>query len=559
MTDNRVQQLAILVDDFLRDFFAFYPVTASILGLHEYDGQITDMSSASIALRVETLRAYQKRLQEIDRDGLDQLAGFDYDLLQWRIAAELWNWTERHDHTRNPMVYSNDAMVDNYIKRNYAPASVRAEALTHHLSQIPAALETAREQLVSPIPRLLIEESLPVFDGLVDFLQQSLPEAFDNKSIPASLYENLWAACDQAIAAIQQFMRYLQDDLLPLATDDFAIGAKQFSNMLRYDELIDVPLDQLLARGMEDLERNQAALIELTTNIDPHKSVQAHMQELGRDHPTADNLLEETRRLLDNLQQFLVEHDLVTLPQEGKCVVEETPPFARWAFAMMDTSGPFEQVATESFYYVTLPEPDWSPEMVEGWLTKFDYATMTGVSIHEAYPGHYVHFMNLRHAPTRLAQTVDTYTHYESWAHYVEQMMLDEGYGNGDVKLRISQLAEALVRNCRYVCAIKMHTQGMTIEEATVFFMEHAYMDEVTATKEARRGTHDPGYICYTLGKLLLLKLREDMQAAQGDAFSLKQFHDAYIGYGSPPIPILRSLMLPGGSTSSWRWREPLL
>jgi uncharacterized protein (DUF885 family) len=182
---------------------------------------------------------------------------------------------------------------------------------------------------------------------------------------------------------------------------------------------------------------------------------------------------------------------------------------------------------------------------VEGWLTKFDYATLTDVSIHEAYPGHYVHFSNVRNAPTRLAKVSATYTHYESWAHYVEQMMLEQGYGNGDLRLRMAQLAEALVRNCRYVCAIKMHTQGMSVDEATRFFEEHAYMDPVTANKEARRGTHDPGYLNYTLGKLMLLKLLDDYKAAHGDAFVLKQFHDEYIGYGSPPIPILRTMLLP--------------
>jgi uncharacterized protein (DUF885 family) len=201
-------------------------------------------------------------------------------------------------------------------------------------------------------------------------------------------------------------------------------------------------------------------------------------------------------------------------------------------------------VATEAFYYVTLPEPDWSPEKIEGWLTKFDYATMTGVSIHEAYPGHFVHFMQVPHAPTKLAKTFDTYSHYESWAHYCEEMMLEQGYGNGNLQLRLAQLGEALVRNCRYICAIKMHTQGMGVEEATRFFMDNAYMDEVTATKEARRGTHDPGYINYTLGKLLLRQLRDDYRAFHGANFSLKRFHDEYIGYGSPPIPILRKMML---------------
>jgi uncharacterized protein (DUF885 family) len=249
--------------------------------------------------------------------------------------------------------------------------------------------------------------------------------------------------------------------------------------------------------------------------------------------------------MLENLRSFLIERDLVTIPNNVHCLVEETPPYERWAFAMMDTAGPFEQEATESFYYVTLPEPDWPPDEIEAWMTRFDYATMTGTSIHEAYPGHYVHYLRMHQAPTRLSRVFDTYSHSESWAHYAEQMMLEQGFGNGDLSLQMAQLGDALVRNCRYICAIKMHTQGMSIDEATTFFVQNACMDRLTASREAQRGTHEPGYINYTLGKLMLLKLLDDYKAAMGQQFSLKQFHDTYIGYGSPPIPLLRKMMLP--------------
>ncbi len=545
MTDYHNPALQELADAFLHDYFAFYPTIASSLGLHAYDGQVPNLRPESIAARVEVLRHFQQRLQQIDPSSLERLAWFDYELLRWQTRAELWRWTERCDHVRNPMVYTDDMMVDNYVKRTYAPLEVRAEALIRHLRQIPGIAEVARHNLNTTTPQILIEESLPVFDGLMTFIDESLPQTFGDDQIPASLQPALSEARHNALTAIEHLKTYLKDTLYPTAQKDFAIGERLFSEMLRSHELVDLPLDRLLAIGEADLARNQAAIEQVAARIDPTRSVREQMQSQGRNHPTADRLLEETRALLEHLRRFLVERDLVTFPEEGQCIVEETPPFARWAFAMMDTAGPFEQVATDSFYYVTLPEAHWPPEQVEGWLTKFDYATMTGVSIHEAYPGHYIHFMKVRHAPTRLAQVFDTYSHFESWAHYCEQMVLEQGYQPENLSLRLAQLSEALVRNCRYVCAIKMHTRGMSVEECTRFFMEHAYMDEVPATREARRGTHDPGYINYTLGKLQLLKLLEDCKAARGADFSLKQFHDEYIGYGSPPIPLLRKLLLP--------------
>ncbi len=546
MTVQTEQQIALssLIDNFLRDYYAFYPTTASNLGFHEYDGQIVDLSASAIAAHVERLRGYQQQLQQIDPAPLERLEAFDYALLAWKLAAEIWTWTEEREYTRNPMIYTYNAMVDMYIQRNYAPLPERAEALVRHLDQIPEALEVARQNLEPVVPRIFIEETQNILSGLVKFLSESLTEAMRSLNHP-ELAADMWSARERVVAAIEKFRAYLQNTLLPAASDEFAIGPQRFSEMLRYNELIDLPLDYLLEVGEADLQRNQAAIVELARQIDPARSIQEQMRDLGRNHPPAERLVADTRTLLDDLRQFIEQRDLVSLPTNIPCQVEETPPFARWAFAMMDTAGPFEDIATDSFYYVTPPEDDWSPEEVEGWLTKFDYATLTDVSIHEVYPGHYVHFASQRNAPTRLSKIFATYSHYESWAHYVEQMMLDQGYGSDRSDLRMAQLAEALVRNCRYVCAIKMHTQGMSVEEATRFFMEHAYMDEVTASKEARRGTHDAGYLNYTLGKLLLLKLLDQYKEAYGADFSLKRFHNEYIGYGSPPIPILRRMLLP--------------
>ncbi|NJK79484.1 MAG: DUF885 domain-containing protein [Chloroflexaceae bacterium] len=541
---NNVSELARLTDSYLQHYFAFYPTIASSLGLHAYDGQVMDARPAAVQARIAVLREYQQHVATIDRASLSRLEAFDYDLLQWQINLELWQWTDEREYTYNPLIYAYDAMVDGYIKRDYAPLPWRTCKLIEHLHAIPGLLATTRQNLQRSIPRMLVEEAISVYEGLYEFLYENLEEPLQPLHDDALLAE-VWAARDVAGQAIAQFRTFLEQELLPAAHNRFAIGAERFCKMLRYNELIDIPLDRLLAIGEADLHRNQQAIIALAHQIDPHKTIQEQMHELGRNHPTADELIDETKALLQELRRFLQERDLITLPPDTNCRVEPTPPFARWAFAMMETAGPFEDESAESFYYVTLPEPGWSAEQIEGWMTKFDYATLISVSIHETYPGHFVHFATARNAPSQMAKVFATYTHYESWAHYVEEMMLEQGYGAGNLHLRMAQLAEALVRNCRYVCAIKMHTMGMTLPEVTRFFMEHAYMDEMTAAKEARRGTYDPGYLNYTLGKLLLLKTLEQYREAYGADFSLKRFHDEYIGYGSPPIPILRKLILP--------------
>jgi uncharacterized protein (DUF885 family) len=536
--------LAALAHDFLQSYYAHYPTMASSLGLHDYDGAIVNLSASSIAARLRDLHLYQQRLLRIDPAHLEGLAAFDYALLDWQINGELWRLREEREHLRNPMVHAYNAMVDNYLKRDYAPLPERVAALTRHLDLLPDAMQIARDTLAAPVPQVYIEEAQSIFVGLVDFLNETLPASLPDLAAPQDTAA-LWAARDRANAALTSFQAYMRDTLLPTAHDDFRLGAERFAAMLRANELIELPLDTLLRIGMDDLARNQAALLELTSQLDPTRSVQEQMQALGLNHPQPEQLIPTTQTLLADLRTFLVERDLISLPEHAICQVEATPPFARWAFAMMDTAGPFEQQATESFYYVTLPEPGWSREQVAGWMSKFDYATMTAVSIHEAYPGHYVHFAAMRDCPSELAKVFPAYSHYESWAHYVEQMMVEQGYASDNPHFRMAQLGEALLRNCRHICAIRLHAQDMTEAEATRFFMEHAYMDAVTASKEARRGTHDPGYINYTLGKLLLLRLRDEYQQTQGATFSLKQFHNEYIRYGAPPIPILRQLLLP--------------
>jgi len=322
--------------------------------------------------------------------------------------------------------------------------------------------------------------------------------------------------------------------------------------MLATGEGVDLPLTDLVAIGQANLEDNLQELTAVASAIAPGREVREVVAQISSSHPTADNLIPETQDMLEGLRRVLIDLDLVSIPAEDRCQVMETPAYLRYAFAAMDSPGSLESKATEAFYYLTPVEPHWTPEQQEEWLANFNYDTLRMVSIHEVYPGHYVHFLHNRYGrPLNLVNRVATsYAFTEGWAHYAEEMMLETDYGRGQPALRLTQLLEALVRNCRYLCSLGMHTQGMSVDEATRFFMDHAYMGELPARREALRGTFDPGYLNYTLGKLMILKLRSDYRREQGAGYSLKGFHDRLLSYGAPPLPLVRQVMLaqPGAS-----------
>jgi uncharacterized protein (DUF885 family) len=322
--------------------------------------------------------------------------------------------------------------------------------------------------------------------------------------------------------------------------------------MLATGEGLDAPLSRIAAIGQANLEDNLARIKELAQSIAPGRSVSEIVEEIGRNHPQAQQLIPETRGMLEDIRQSLIDFDVITVPSEDRCQVIETPTYMRYAFAAMDSAGALETRATESFYYVTPVEDDWTDKQAEEWLSNFNYDTLKIISVHEVYPGHFVHHLHNRYGrELPLVNRVATaYSFTEGWAHYTEQMILETGYGEGQPKLLLTQLLEALVRNCRYMCSLRMHTEKMTLDEATKFFMENAYMAELPARREALRGTFDPGYLNYTLGKLMILKLRKDYQREQVGAYNLKEFHDRLLSFGGPALPLLRPalLMNPGES-----------
>ncbi len=534
--------LAPLADEYLPALYETYPPHAASLGLHEYDGRVQTYTDAARADRLSALSAFAARLAAIDARTLDADDGHDSTLLRLAVEEEIFDLTSLCETEYNPMAFSGSLDVSGYVKRSYAPLVDRVARLTEHLRQFPGVLSAARTQLRRPVPAPILDASLETYDGLVQFHEQDLPAAVRavGAGSPWTAFER---ANEDALAALRAFVAYLRDDLRPRAIEAFAIGEVRLETMLRLGEMVDMPLDRLREIGREDAARNRADLEAAAARLDPGAPVGDVIRRLARDHPAAAQLVPEAARVLEEIRDFVVTRGVVSIPSDIRCRVEPTPPYARWAFAMMDTAGPFE-TAPESFYYVTPPDPAWTPEATEEWLMKFDYATLRDVGIHEVYPGHYVHFLVVRDVPRRLRQVLTSYSFVEGWAHYCEEMMLEAGYRDGDDRLRVAQLSEALLRNVRFEVAIGMHARGMTLTEATRRFVVDAFLEPLPAEKEAVRGTFDPGYLNYTLGKLMLRKLRDDLRAARGPAFTLRGFHDGLLSLGAPPIPLARHALL---------------
>jgi uncharacterized protein (DUF885 family) len=356
------------------------------------------------------------------------------------------------------------------------------------------------------------------------------------------------------IAALNDYLAWLKSDLLPRSNGDYKIGAETFAKKLEFDEMVDIPLPKLLEIGWADLRKNQAHFNQIAKELEPQKEPSAVLEELGSNHPAPDHLLDSFRATFDSLIGFIRSHQIVTIPSDIRPIVEETPPFMRaTTFASMDTPGPFEAHATEAYFNVTLPDPSMKPEEVEGYMHSFNIGTVISTAVHEAYPGHYVQFLWVPQAPSRVRKLLGANSNAEGWAHYCEQMMLDQGYGQPGAGakdereakfLRLGQLQDALLRNARFIVGIEMHTGKMAFDQAVEFFQKEGYQSKETAMVETKRGTSDATYLYYTLGKLEIMKLREDLKKKQGDKFSLEEFHNEFLRQGFPPIKIVRRAML---------------
>jgi uncharacterized protein (DUF885 family) len=533
-----------LTQKFIEDDLRTYPDDATEQGDHRYDDQLTDLSRAAIESRIRATKKWKHDFEAVKPDQLDPANEADREWLIAQLDGRLLDSEQLRTYERAPGEYLPVGALHSLIKRNFAPLEMRMLSATAREKAALHNLAAARLNLKPPrTAKVTVDIMLSEMPGVISFLQKDLTEAFDTVAAGPAKTAFL-KANGKLIAAMKDYTKWLKTSVLPRATGDFAIGADAYKRMLADQELVDIPLADLETAGEDELVRLQADFQKTAHLIDPNHNPAEVAAALNRAHPSADQLIPTVTAGLAALRDYVVTHHLATIPSEVPPLVRETPPSMRaTTFASMDSPGPFEK-STEAYFYVTLPDPSWPEDRREQLLEFFSAPLISDTSVHEVYPGHYVQFLNNRLNPDKVRALYASGANAEGWALYCEQMMLDEGLHKGDPKYRLAQLQMALMRACRYLVGIKMHTKGMTVEQAEAFFETNAYLTPHNAEVESFRGTEDPGYLRYQLGKLMILKLREDLRKKQGADFDLGKFHDAFLREGAVPVRLIRRAML---------------
>ena len=504
---------------------AWRPLDATNIGLHAYDGKLPDYRRTAIASGIDRLQHCLAELQRLDPSTLSPRNRYDRLIILAGLKRDLFWLREVRRHFRDPMTYIPDVAV--YIQQNFAPPAERLKSIIAIEHSLPGVFAAARENLEDALPRPAVTEAIRNAQGAADFFEEDLVDAFRDVRDP-SVQAAFRASTQVAAGEFRAYAAFLDKQKLPTSDGSYGLGRNRYRRMLA-GELVSISPEDLLAIGAGELKREQDRFAAAAREIDPrHKPVEV-FAAIQHEHPTPARLIGDAARNLEAIRQFLIDRDIVTVPSKVRAVVQETPPYLRQAFAMMCSPGPLEKNSSQAYYYVTPVESNWTDVQKDEWLTSFNYYTTDIVSIHEAYPGHYIHGLHLRASGvTRPEAVFASYAFTEGWAHYTEQMMLERGFGGGGgavraAKYRLAQSDEALLRVCRLCVSIRMHCQGMTVDEATHFFQDNCYYEAKPARAEAIRGTYDPEYLYYTLGKLQFLKLREDYRKQEGDRFFVAQ------------------------------------
>ena len=539
------------VDDYFKAFFDWNPTYGTSIGFHEYDSKLEDFSAAAFSGRIQRLKDLRRQLDRIPHASLSVDEQIDAEVLQGQINAELLDLETLQMWRKNPMTYVGvpGNSIDSLIKRDFAPAQERLSSVIARLKAVPSMLEAMRQNVDNP-PHEFTDLAIRVARGSAGFFKDGVAVwAKDAAGTDAALHAEFAKANAETIKAFNDAADWLEKTLLPNSKGSYAIGAENFSRKLSFEEMVDEPLDRVLAIGEDNLNRDYNAFVAIARKIDPSKSPAEVMKSISNVHPTETSLIPDAKKTIEGIIEFIRLKNIVTIPSETRPTIMETPPYARsGVFASMDTPGPYETRATEAFYYITPPEKEWDAKHKEEHLKLYNPPIMNIITIHEAYPGHYIQFLNAKQFPTKTRKIIVCGTNAEGWAHYAEQMMIEEGFGNGDPRLQLAQLQEALLRDARYVVGIKLHTEGWTVEQGAKFFEEKAFQEPANAYEEARRGAYNPTYLYYTLGKLQIYKLREDYRKAKGSSFTLQGFHDEFVKQGSIPIKAIRRILLSGNN-----------
>jgi len=543
-----------LADRFIDTYYLpRHPTDATGLGVHTYDAALEDYSQSGVTRDVEELTTWEARFATVDPAALSETVRGDRDLLLNYTRSTRQEDAVLRSWQKNPDFYSGGITqsVFGLIEREFAPPEARLKSLIARERAMPKVLEEARRNLVNP-PKVYTQIALDQLPGLIAFFREDVPAAF--KLVTDTELRTEFTASNAAVvAALTDYEAWLKSYLLPRSHGDFRIGAVAFRDKLRFDEMVDMPLDDLIAVDLANMHENQREFARIAKELEPDRTVAQVRAELASQHPEPDQIIETFRSNFEHVIGFIDARHIITIPSKVEPKVVETPPFMRAiTFASMDTPGPFEPDAKEAYLNVTLPEASWTHERTEQFMAQFSYPVITTVVVHEAYPGHYVQFLWMFDVHDRVRKIFNANSNVEGWAHYCEQMMLDEGLAAAlypdDTRrqkfLKLGQLQDALLRNARFYVGIKLHTTPMSLAQAEDFFVKEGYQSHEVGVVETKRGTANPTYLYYTLGKLEIQKLRADVAAREGASFSLQEFHDEFLRQGGPPIKIVRRAML---------------
>lgn len=538
------QEWDSFVNDFIESYFAANPDKAVWAGRHEFDGKLPDWSPEGLKKEVERLDAQRKQALAFDATSLSAGQRFERDYIIAIIDKDLFKLENAEWFYRSPEFYSRKLDPSVYVTREYAPLAKRMRAYIEYARNIPTAVKQIRNNLRTPLPRTYIEVGQTIFGGLASHYEQDVPTVFAGVE-DTQLKAEFRQANTVATKAMKGLSNWLKDQL-PNATEDFALGPELFLEMLWATERVKVSLEELKAIGERGLQGNLDALKDACEKYAPGKSITECVALMRANKPDGGPV-EGARCQLKDLKAFLIEKDIVTIPGVEEAEIAESPAYMRWNPAYIDITGPYEE-GLPSIYYIAPPDPSWSQEDRNAYIP--GEATLLFTTIHEVWPGHFLQFLHSNRSSSKFGQVFVGYAFAEGWAHYTEEMMWEAGFGNEDPEVHIGQLVDALMRNIRYLSAIGLHTEGMTVEESERMFREFAYQDPANAKQQAARGTFDPEYLYYTMGKLMLMKLRQDWTASRSGRKAWRGFHDKFLSYGGPPIPLVREAMVGSDSGS---------
>jgi uncharacterized protein (DUF885 family) len=539
------EPLPHFVDDLLGYLHETHPTHATLDGVHTHDDLLEDVSRHGIDSEAHALAGYLRRLDEINRDALTGVERLEHRMLTAHLQARMFDLEAVRPWERNPQFYS-DLLASSLASQTlftHAPAPERARRVLSKLRQTPRLIQAARDNIKDP-PGIFVKVGIESMRGTLKFIDEDLPRAFADVN-DLHLLGDLADAQAEASQAVGQYVAYLESDLAPKARASFRLGRDKFEQKLRLEEGVTLPIDKLLAIATRELQATQAEFRSLAGKMNGGDAMGAWAKTKAQ-HPSPGQLVATGRQQLDELATFLERQNIISLPSGEPIAVAPTPDFYRWSFASMWTAGPFESKPTRAYYYLTDVDPSWPAERQNEHLRDYNFPTLWSISIHEVYPGHFLHYQHLRkvESKTRKSTMFAPASFVEGWAHYCEQMMIEAGFGRQDPSIKLGQLAEALIRLVRFIVCIKLHAEDMSVEQGVRYFRDEAFMEEGSARREAERGAFDPTYLVYTVGKLMLLKLRHDYKQQQGKAFSLKSFHDTLLGQGTAPFWLHRQLML---------------